>query len=175
MVFFALVAALFAGYGTAYLASEDIRYLTRAGFEETRILQSRQPIARLIQDSSTSPALRQTLHLVVQTRDYAARLGLKAKETYTTYSDVGRDTLLLVLQAAPKDCICPYTWKYPIVGRIPYKGFFDARAARREAGLRVRFQRWAGSKILCFLLPLRAIQWILLRRCFTRSRTIRFT
>jgi predicted aminopeptidase len=133
MVFFALVAALFAGYGTAYLASDDVRYLTRAGFEETRILQSRQPIGRLVRDSTTDPALRQTLGLVVQTRDYAARLGLQAKETYTTYSDVGRDTLLLVLQAAPKDCICPYTWKYPIVGRIPYKGFFDTRAAQREA------------------------------------------
>jgi predicted aminopeptidase len=134
MVFFALVAALFAGYGTAYLASEDVRYITRAGFEETRILQSRQPIARLVRDSATDPALRQNLRLVLQTRDYAARLGLEAKETYTSYSDVGRDTLLLVLQAAPKDCICPYTWKYPIVGRIPYKGFFDLRAARREAG-----------------------------------------
>ena len=133
MIFFALVAALFAGYGTAYLASEDVRYLTRAGFEETRILQSAQPIARLVQDSATDPALRQTLGLVLQTRDYAARLGLEARETYTSYSDVGRDTLLLVLQAAPKDCICPYTWKYPIVGRIPYKGFFDLRAARREA------------------------------------------
>ena len=133
MVFFALVAALFAGYGTAYLASEDVRYLTRAGLEETRILQSRQPIARLVKDSSTDPALRQTLDLVVQTRDYAARLGLQAKETYTTYADVGRDTLLLVLQAAPRDCICPHTWKYPIVGRIPYKGFFDPRAAKREA------------------------------------------
>lgn len=133
MIFFALVAALFAGYGTAYLASEDVRYVTRAGFEETRILQSRQPIARLVRDGSTDPALRQTLGLVLETRDYAARLGLQAKKTYTSYSDVGRDTLLLVLQAAPKDCICPHTWKYPIVGRIPYKGFFDSRAAQREA------------------------------------------
>jgi predicted aminopeptidase len=133
MVFFALVAALFAGYGTAYLASEDVRYLTRAGFEETRILQSRQPIAKLVRDSSTDAVLRQTLGLVLQSRNYAARLGLDAKQTYTSYSDVGRDTLLLVLQAAPRDCICPHTWKYPIVGRIPYKGFFDSRAARREA------------------------------------------
>jgi predicted aminopeptidase len=133
MVFFALVAALFAGYGTAYLASEDVRYLTRAGFEETRILQSREPIAKLVRDSATDPVLRQNLRLVLHSRDYAARLGLEAKETYTSYSDVGRDALLLVLQTAPKDCICPYTWKYPIVGRIPYKGFFDPQAARREA------------------------------------------
>jgi predicted aminopeptidase len=133
MIFFALVAALFAGYGTAYLASDDVRYLTRAGFEETRILESRQPIDRLVRRPDIDPALRRSLGLVLQTRDYAARLGLEAKQTYTTYSDVGRDTLLLVLQAAPKDCICPYTWKYPIVGRIPYKGFFDPVAARREA------------------------------------------
>jgi predicted aminopeptidase len=134
MVFFVVVAALFAGYGTAYLASDDVRYLTRAGFEETRILQSRQPIDRLVRRPDIDPVLRRSLGLVLQTRDYAARLGLEAKQTYTTYSDVGRDTLLLVLQAAPKDCICPYTWKYPIVGRIPYKGFFDPVAARREAG-----------------------------------------
>jgi predicted aminopeptidase len=133
MVFFAVVAALFAGYGTAYLASDDVRYITRAGFEETRILKSRQPIDRLARDRTIDPSVRRSLELVLETRDYAARLGLEAKETYTTYADVGRDTLLLVLQAAPKDCICPHTWRYPIVGRIPYKGFFDAKAARREA------------------------------------------
>lgn len=133
MVFFVVVAALFAGYGTAYLASDDIRYITRAGFEETRILQSREPIDRLARDSTTDAALRRSLGLVLATRNYAAQLGLEAKETYTTYADVGRDTLLLVLQAAPKDCLCPHTWKYPIVGRIPYKGFFDSEAARREA------------------------------------------
>jgi predicted aminopeptidase len=133
MIFFALVAAIFAGYGTAYLASDDVRYLTRAGFEETRILKSRQPISRLVRDSSVKADVRRSLELVLAARDFAARLGLEAKETYTAYADVGRDTLLLVLQAAPRDCICPHTWKYPIVGRIPYKGFFDLEAARREA------------------------------------------
>jgi predicted aminopeptidase len=133
MVFLVVIAALFAGYGTAYLSSDDVRYVTRAGFEETRILQSRQPIDQLVHQRDTDPALRRSLDLVLESRDYAARLGLKAKKTYTTYADVGRDTLLLVLQAAPKDCICPHTWKYPIVGRIPYKGFFDPAAARKEA------------------------------------------
>jgi predicted aminopeptidase len=133
MIFLILVGALMAGYGTAYVASDDVRYLTRAGLEETRILQARRPIAELVRDPHTKPELRNSLRLVLDTRDYAASLGLAAKQTFTTYADVGRDTLLLNLSAAPKDCICPYTWRYPIVGRIPYKGFFDVRAARREA------------------------------------------
>ena len=103
MIFFALVAAIFAGYGTAYLASDDVRYITRAGFEETRILKSRQPISRLVRDRSMKPNVRRSLELVLAARDFAARLGLEAKQTYTAYADVGRDTLLLVLQAAPKD------------------------------------------------------------------------
>ena len=139
MVFFVVVAALFAGYGTAYLASDDVRYVTRAGFEETRLLKARQPLQHMVEDSSVSSAVRRSLRLVLDTRDYAARLGLEAKQTYTTYADVGRDTLLLVLQAAPKDCICPHTWKYPIVGRIPYKGFFDTKSAlKEEAGFAAR-------------------------------------
>jgi predicted aminopeptidase len=133
VVFLIVVATIFAGYGTAYLASDDVRYVTRAGLEEISILQNREPIAELVADRTTDPAVRHALRLVLESRDYADSLGLEAKETYTTYSDVGRDTLLLVLQAAPKDCICPYTWNYPIVGRIPYKGFFDFAAARREA------------------------------------------
>jgi predicted aminopeptidase len=133
MIFLIVVGVLMAGYSTAYVASEDVRYLTRAGFEETRILQARRPIADLVRDPGTGPELRGQLQLVLDTRDYAATLGLAAKKTYTTYADVGRDTLLLNLSAAPKDCVCPYTWKYPIVGRIPYKGFFDVGAARREA------------------------------------------
>ena len=133
MIFIIVVGALVAGAGTAWVASDDVRYLTRAGLEEIRILQSRESIAALVADSSTPPELRHSLSLVLDARDFADSLGLDAASTYTTYSDVGRDTLLLVLQASPRDCLCPYVWKWPIVGRMPYKGFFDVEAAQREA------------------------------------------
>ena len=133
MILLILAGALIAGYGTAYVASEDVRYLTRAGIEQTVILEARKPIAKILLDPATSPATRQSLQLVLDARDFAATLGFKAAKTYTTYADVGRDTLLLVLSASPRNCLCPHTWKYPIVGRIPYKGFFDPKMARKES------------------------------------------
>lgn len=127
------VGVLIFGYGTAYVASADVRYLTRAGFEEIRILEKRRPIEAIIADARTDPETRAYLHLVLEVRQHAARLGLEAGNTYTKYTDVGRDTLLLVLSGSPKNCICPITWKYPIVGRVSYKGFFDVGMAQREA------------------------------------------
>ena len=124
---------LLLGYGGAYVASEDVRYLTRAGIEQTLILQKRRPIERLVADPKLDAATRDYLKLVLAVRAHAVELGLDAGKTYTTYSDIGRDTLLLVLSASPKTCICPVTWKYPIVGRIPYKGFFDLPRAQQES------------------------------------------
>lgn len=125
--------ALILGYGTAYVASEDVRYLTRAGIEQTAILERRKPLERLVADTTIPEDTRAYLGLVLAVRARADSLGLDAGKTYTTYSDVGRDTLLLVLSASAKNCICPHIWKYPIVGKIPYKGFFDVAMARREA------------------------------------------
>ena len=133
MIFLIAVAALVVGGSAAYVASEDVRYLSRAGLEETRILVAARPIDAIVADPAADSSLRSTLRLVVDARDYAHAIGFEAGDTYTTYTDVGRDTLLLVLQAAPRDCVCPYTWKWPIVGRMPYKGFFDADDARRAA------------------------------------------
>ena len=133
MIFAALVALLVGGFSTAYLSSGEVRYLWRAGYEETRILQSRQPIQKLASDSSVPLARRGQLQLVLDVRAYAASLGFEAGDTYTTFADVGRDTLLLVLSASPKTCICPHTWKYPIVGKVPYKGFFNLNQARATA------------------------------------------
>jgi predicted aminopeptidase len=126
--------ALFLGFGAAYVGSEDVRYLTRAGIEQTRLLERRRPLEALVADSSVPRVERAYLSLVLAVRNAAPGLGLRPGDTYTTYTDVGRDTLLLSLTASRRDCLCPTVWKYPIVGRVPYKGFFDPKMAQAEAG-----------------------------------------
>lgn len=134
MWFVGVIAAVILGYSGAYIASPEVRYVHRAGVEEGRILAARKPIAKLVADTTIPAETRDRLTLVLEARDFAAALGLEARSTYTEYADVGRDTLLLVVTASGADCICPVTWKYPFVGRVPYKGFFDAMQARKFAG-----------------------------------------
>jgi predicted aminopeptidase len=111
-------------------------YVLRAGYEEAKILSRRQPIARLVADSATPPATREKLRLVLEARSFAEdSLGLEAGKSYTTFSRLDSDTLALVVSAAYRDRFEPYTWWFPIVGRVPYKGYFSerkARAAMRE-------------------------------------------
>lgn len=111
-------------------------YLARAAYEEARILAGRKPIAKLVSDPTVADSVRQKLQLVLDARRYAAdSLGLKPGGSFTTFTDIGRDTLVLVLSAARRDSLAGYSWRYPVVGRLPYRGFFDhadALAARNE-------------------------------------------
>ncbi|MBA3656181.1 MAG: aminopeptidase [Gemmatimonadaceae bacterium] len=108
-------------------------YLSRGAVEEAKILSNRRPIARLVRDPSVDEGTRSKLKVVLDAREFAkVSLGLKTKESFTSYSKLDADTLVLVLSAAYRDSLKAYTWWFPIVGRVPYKGYFDFERAKRD-------------------------------------------
>lgn len=129
-----LVVGVFVG-GLIYLIMAPTgRYLLRAGWEELMILRNRQPIADLVADSTVSPVTAHKLRLVLAARAFAEdSIGLEAKKSFTTFTQLKSDTLVLVLSGAYPDLLKEKTWWFPIVGRVPYKGYFDVDQAKRAA------------------------------------------
>jgi predicted aminopeptidase len=129
------LAILVALGGAAVLAAATRtgRYLVRAVWEEGKILRHRRSIDDLVSDPHTDAATRGKLQLVLAARAYAMdSLGLPARNAFTQYTRLPTDTLVLVLSGAARDTLAPVTWWFPVVGRVPYKGFFDVREAVRE-------------------------------------------
>jgi len=135
-----LVLLAIAGTLVVLTAATPIgRYLARAAWEEMKILRGRRPIAAMVADSTVDATVRAKLALVLEARRFAVdSLRLPAEDAFTKYTQLDRDTLLLVLSGARRDALVAKTWWFPIVGRVPYKGFFgtdDAvRAERALAG-----------------------------------------
>lgn len=119
----------------AYLAIAPTgRYLARAGWEEAMILKRRQPIVALANDTLVPEATRRKLRLVLASRGFAEdSLKLKAGKSFTAFTQLDSDTLVLVLSGAYRDLLRPKTWWFPIVGRVPYKGFFDVAQGKKAA------------------------------------------
>src|SRR5688500_17244258 len=133
---FVLLALLALAGATWTCSACSARYILRAGYEEAKILAARRPIAEVIAAPGTSDEAKRRLRLVLTARDFAEHaLELDAGDSYTTYTRLETDTLALVLSGSRRDAFEPVTWWFPIVGHVPYKGYFDpddAREAQRE-------------------------------------------
>lgn len=108
-------------------------YVLKAGWAEAKILAAREPMAEVASDPATPLEARQQLRLVMDARAFARdSLGLDVGTSYTTFTRLESDTLAMVLSAAPRDRLVARTWWFPIVGRVPYRGFFDLDDALDE-------------------------------------------
>lgn len=129
-----LVAALLISATTGCHAP----YLLRAAYEEARILSRREPITDLLAGDTLDLPTRAKLQLVLDVRAYAAaQLGLRVAGSYASLAQTDERQVVHTVTAARRDRLELYTWWFPIVGRVPYRGFFDqgdaaALAARLE-------------------------------------------
>ncbi len=104
-------------------------YVVRAAYEEARLLWRRQPIDHVLA-GDIDPATRAKLQLTLAVRRFAKdSLGLAVRGSYTSLATVEPSQIVHVVTAAPQNQLVPCTWWFPIVGRVPYRGYFDEAAA----------------------------------------------
>jgi predicted aminopeptidase len=85
-------------------------------------------------DPQSGEKNRQFVERIRDIRRFAQEeLGLRETSNYTRYVDIDRDYLALVVSASAQDSFIRHEWWFPVAGRVPYKGFFNERDARREA------------------------------------------
>lgn len=123
----AMVIALLAA-----LPGCGVGYLAHVGKGQLAILWNRKPIAEVLEDPALDPKVRAKLELVLEVRKFAIELGLTPGDSYQSYVALDRPFASIALSAAPKDRLVPYVWHFPIVGDLPYKGFFDRELAEKE-------------------------------------------
>jgi predicted aminopeptidase len=105
-------------------------YTLKQGFTLLGYLFRAEPLEKLNADAQS----RQFVERIADIRAFAVNeLGLKNTKNYTRYVEIDRDYLALVVSACAKDSFSPYTWRFPIVGAVPYKGFFTEKDASAEA------------------------------------------
>ncbi|MCZ6782666.1 MAG: aminopeptidase [Proteobacteria bacterium] len=108
-------------------------YYGHLGVGQTRLLLARESVKELLADPDTPDALHRRLLLVGDVRAFAAELGLDVRGQYTSYVPWPGDRVVTTVVATRPGEVEARSFRFPIVGEVPYKGFFDLERAQDEA------------------------------------------
>jgi predicted aminopeptidase len=108
-------------------------YVLQQGLGQARLLLARKSVQSVLADSSVKPEAKAKLRLILEAKAYAENvIGLKKTANYEFYVQLSRNAVSYVVGAAPKDKLAAYTWWFPVIGDVPYKGYFDRQDALKE-------------------------------------------
>ncbi len=97
-------------------------------------MRKRVPLQYALDNYDLTPEQRKKLELAIQIRSFMKNdLGLNINSNYSRYVHLDRDYVTYAVNASPKDQLKTYKWSFPIVGSVPYKGYFKKEWALEEA------------------------------------------
>ncbi|MFC1706866.1 aminopeptidase [Planctomycetota bacterium] len=109
-------------------------YYVKVGSGQLGVLIGRVPIDDVLAHGGLSPDERRRLALVPRVLTFAReRMGLSTGGSYRTFYDTGSGPISWNVQACAKTSFKRHRWWFPLVGRLPYKGFFELENAHEEA------------------------------------------
>jgi predicted aminopeptidase len=111
----------------------SLTYVFHTAKGQYRLLHESIPVEEALAGETLAPKEKDRLRLVALVKAFGeTELGLKKTENYQTVYLASDQAPIYVVSAAPKDRLSLTSWWFPIVGRIPYLGFFDLECAREK-------------------------------------------
>lgn len=103
-----------------------VSYGVRQGYGQLNIVWNARPVEEFLADPSFPDSLKARLLFINEVRQYAIdSLGLKDTENYKTLFDQKGEEIMWVVLACEPFQLKPKEWKFPVIGAVPYKGFFN--------------------------------------------------
>jgi predicted aminopeptidase len=100
---------------------------------QLRIQQDAVPMEEALEDPALDPLEKEKLRLVARIKAFGEReLGLNASDNYETVYLGGETNPVYTVTAARRTRLELVTWWFPVVGRMPYLGFFDPEKAAEK-------------------------------------------
>ena len=115
-------------------ATDDAGWLARQAVGQVEMLLAARPVSTVLKDPRTPEPVQRRLRLVDAARRFARdELGLDVGMQYRAVTFLDSPAVVFVVSAAPRTSLDAYEWKYPFLGRLPYRGFFSLDEAERHA------------------------------------------
>ncbi|TXH20825.1 MAG: hypothetical protein E6Q99_10495 [Elusimicrobia bacterium] len=109
------------------------RYLGQQAAGQLHLLRIRRHVDDVLSDPATPEPLRARLQLALEARQFGVEtLGLRGGAEFKRFIDTG-GPVAYNLTAAPRTAWRILRWRFPLVGTVPYLGFFDRKDALKEA------------------------------------------
>lgn len=103
------------------------------GVEQWKLFNRSRPVAEVLASPQTNEETRRAIAMVKEGKAFAVELGLKATGNYENFVRLDGPCLLWAVSAADPIELKEKTWHFPIVGDVPYLGFFRKNSAEQEA------------------------------------------
>jgi len=114
------------------LNSCSVSYVVKQGVYQFKLLANAEPIEKALRSKDLDLAKRKKLELVLDVRHFAAdNLSLETGKNYKDVNLSWHYPIYTVSASYPLQ-FKPYQWWFPIIGSVPYKGFFDENDAIHE-------------------------------------------
>ena len=124
--------ALVLGLSLLSLSLPGCAYIAKQAEGQLKLLAGRVPIEQAIEEVEFSPEERELLDWLPRIKAFGEEVvGLKPTPNYTTINPDFAGVIWNVSAAAP-DRFLSHRYNYPIVGALPYIGFWDKDDAKAE-------------------------------------------